>query len=629
MKKSHSHRTRHRFFDKALEMKGLWFHLFGIAAIIWFCIRVLPAPHRARYPCQQVSITVALGYIAFWSALFMGFRLWLPHARWRTSKVTPAMVIVLVIAATLSGAVFALNQQSSDSLSRWDPIPKEPIGIPQGAQPGRVVWVWDPDATADDLTGYWWQKENNDQTAISRMYSDGLQHLAGVNTDGEAWDVLFRYFNIEHEKGDVGYQPGEKIAIKINMNNGYYEPYDHEYDDIDANPYVVKALLRQLIDVVGVAQEDITVYDASRKLMNWFYNRVYYEEYPADDLVVEFPGVHFVDMDGGAPGREQVVASSERVYFAAGSCPFRTLPTVVVDAEYMINMPLMKRHVAERVTLAGKNWFGTWIEDVFSVHEYHTMGFSEMGNPAPQVDLVADERLGGNTLLLIGDATYGCYYGNSDIGKFQMYPFHDDWLSSLFFSQDSVALDSVMFDFFMVEGAGGGPSEGAQNYLHQQAEPQENLYDPENDGEYVSESLGVHEHWDPEVDIFSMNRYSGPISDGIDYIPVGEEHAVPGITITQPKERHLYVFGSERRYLSILPLTVVIGSLEVTADANGDSPVEQVEFYVDGEKMATVDTPPYIWSWDQPMFFRHTLVTRAYFEGYEPVDDEMRVWKFF
>jgi hypothetical protein len=406
----------------------------------------------------------------------------------------------------ISGVGFTVNFLVSQPVQSWNPIPKEPIGTPQGANPGRLVWVWNPDATEEELTGYWWNKENNNQEVIDQMYSDGLQQLAGVDDDNDAWDILFHYFNIEHGKGDVGYQPGEKISIKINMNNGYFDPYTSEYDDVDANPYVVKALLRQLCNVVGVTEEDITVYDASRKHMNWFYNRVYYEEYLADPLVPEFPDVHFVDTDGGAEGREQVVTSGERVYFAAGSCAYRTLPTVVTEADYMINMPITKRHVAERVTLAGKNWFGTWMEDVYPVHNYHTLGFSQMGNPAPQADLVAHERLGGNTLLLIGDGTYACRYGNSDISKFEMYPFNGDWMSSLFFSQDSVALDSVMFDFFMVEGTGGGPSEGAQNYLHQQAEPPENLYDPENDGEYVSESMGVHEHWDSTENILSVEK---------------------------------------------------------------------------------------------------------------------------
>jgi len=34
----------------------------------------------------------------------------------------------------------------------------------------------------------------------------------------------FRYFNRTHGAGDVGYQPGEKIAIKINLNAGGLRP---------------------------------------------------------------------------------------------------------------------------------------------------------------------------------------------------------------------------------------------------------------------------------------------------------------------------------------------------------------------------------------------------------------------
>jgi len=61
-----------------------------------------------------------------------------------------------------------------------------------------------------------------------------------------------------------------------------------------------------------------------------------------------------------------------------------------------------------------------------------------------------------------------------------------------------------MFDFLNAEA---NPIEGSQNYLHQAAEPLPNTYDPEGDGIYLSKSLGVHEHWDTSVDIFSSARY--------------------------------------------------------------------------------------------------------------------------
>ena len=60
--------------NKVSKYKGILFHIVGIGCIIWFLIRVIPKPDRIRYPCQQMSITVALTYIAFWAALFTGLQ---------------------------------------------------------------------------------------------------------------------------------------------------------------------------------------------------------------------------------------------------------------------------------------------------------------------------------------------------------------------------------------------------------------------------------------------------------------------------------------------------------------------------------------------------------------------------
>jgi len=270
------------------------------------------------------------------------------------------------------------------------------------------------------------------------------------------------------------------------------------------------------------------------------------------------------------------------------------------------------------------------MEDVASIHNYHTIGYSAMGNPAPQTDLFAHEDLGSKCVLHIGDGTYGSRYGLADCTYFEMYPFNGDWMSSLFFSQDMVAIDSVMYDFFYVEGTSGGPSEGAQNYLHQAADPPDNVYDPEDDGEYLSESLGVHEHWDPSIDIFSPDRYSGPANDGIDFIPIGKEHAGPGISITTPKEKHLYIAGNELVYLTRLPKTIIIGKIDVKAEVYGISgDIEKVEFYIDDQLKLTDYEEPYVWQWDSRSFFRHTIKTIAYYDSRESISDETIVWKFF
>lgn len=614
----------HRLYSLS-RSKGFYFHLAGIICIIWLLSRTLPKPTRYQYPCQQLSMTIALGYIAFWSALFFGLIQWMKGSTRKTSGILPIFLVICLFIAPLSFPAFSQQDDNmSNVLFSWTPVSKEPIGEPKGANPGRVVWVWDPDATERNHTGFWWEIQNNNQDVIDTMSSDGIKALAGIDDESLAWDSLFKYFNTIHGKGEIGYQPGEKIAIKINMVYCFINPYTFEEARINANPYVVKSLLHQLIDKAGVRPEDIILFDSSRNFFDWFYFRVYYKSYP-DLLIPEFPNITYVDAEGGAAGREKVVPGDQRVYFADGSCEYRTLPTCVLDADYLINMPICKRHFGDRVTLAGKNLFGTWVEDVVAVHPYHTIGHSKMGNPAPQTDLLAHEELGKKTLLVVGDGLYAVRYDNAYASYFQMYPFNDDWMNSLFFSQDSVAIDSVMYDFLYADGT--GPGEGAQNYLHQAASPPENVYDPEGDGTYVSESLGVHEHADLSVDVFSSDRYSGILDQGIDYIAIGHEHAEDAVSFMYPREKWLYLFGNEKMYMVKSSYAVLFGPIYIQAAVSSSS-IEMVEFYIDDVLVHVDESPPYSYWWDTPSLGLHTLSLVGFDSSGRICDDVLEVYKF-
>ena len=624
--KNHVYQKKTRIWERMTGWKGMWFHIAGIIAIVWFLIRVVPKPQRAQYPCQQVAMSLSLGYIAFWSILFTGLVVWLRNAKTKFAKTIPTVFAGFVVLFTITGAVFATNyfQAEQPSAVSWEPIPKEPIGVGTGVSPGRVVWVWNPNATEKDMSGYWWEQQNNNQDVIDQMFSTGLQEFAGTSTEIDAWDAIFTYFNEAHGYGTIGYQPGEKIAIKMNLNNalgGVGDPYPKEDNDRDASPYVVKALLRQLVNVVGISQQDITVFDASRPIVDCLYNRIYYENYPADPLVAEFAQIHYIDSLGGATGREQVIPSSTTMQFSDGV--IRTLPSCIVEAKYLINIPILKRHpINMGVTLSGKNFFGSFIEPVADIHPYHISGLT-MGNAAPQVDLFAYEHLGGKTLLYLGDGTFATKVDHRTIAKFLMYPFNDDWTNSLFFSQDPVALDSVMYDFLLTEGT--NPIEGSQNYLHQAAIPAPDVYDPENDGIYLSTSLGVHEHWDRTVDIFSSDRYSGLAENGIDYFTFGEEFVSPGIVFTTPQEKHLYLFGTDK---GAFPVSLVIGKIDVEAQVNGvTGTVEKIEFYKDNTLQFTDTETPYIWTWNKLSFFSHTIKIIAYYDEVNTTSNQIKVWK--
>ena len=152
--------------------------------------------------------------------------------------------------------------------------PHGPVGEAKGIHPGRVVWVHDPNAT--DWYGYsstehWCQDGHTDPVVVEKMVSQAIRGVAGTNSDAAAWDAIFRYFNDSRGNGDVTYQPGEKIAIKINLTTcnaagGDVNPITYikkssVMNRIDNSPQMILAILRQLVGTVGADQNDITIGD--------------------------------------------------------------------------------------------------------------------------------------------------------------------------------------------------------------------------------------------------------------------------------------------------------------------------------------------------------------------------------
>jgi hypothetical protein len=129
--------------------------------------------------------------------------------------------------------------------------------------------------------------------------------------------------------------------------------------------------------------------------------------------------------------------------------------------------------------------------------------------------------MGGKTLLYLIDGLYGGYRWQGTPYKFQMSPFNNDWPSSVFVSQDPVAIDSVGLDFLWEEWPDVVRVDAVDDYLHEAAEannpPSGTFYDPNGDGSGIG-SLGVHEHWNNAIDKqYSRNLGNG---NGIELISI-------------------------------------------------------------------------------------------------------------
>ena len=131
-----------------------------------------------------------------------------------------------------------------------------------------------------------------------------------------------------------------------------------------------------------------------------------------------------------------------------------------------------------------------------------------MGSYNALVDLMGHEHLGGKVVVFIVDGLYSAKVQNANrtglsIVKWQSAPFNNDWTSSIFASQDCVALESVCIDFMRNEPEMEWIKGSLDNYLHEAARADNprsgTFYDPEGDGTRLT-SLGAHEHWNNAAD---------------------------------------------------------------------------------------------------------------------------------
>jgi hypothetical protein len=434
------------------------------------------------------------------------------HARLTRRSVLNAGLAALATAAT--GAAQVSPRTTGPSRDTTDDPPfktpvepaNSPLGTGKGIHPGRVSWIHQPAvATWDGKTGNWWDDASTDPRRVQEMVSAGLRSLTGERGDKEAWKALFTFFHDSRKLPGSGYKPGEKIAVKVNSNQD--RPGAWRQGAGMPTPQVLYSLVHQLITVAGVPGQDITLYDASRYVGDPIYDRIRANPDP------NFQAVRFeVSQRMAGNGRvEALPDKANPVKFSKTDVPTAYLPQCVTGAKYLLNVALARAHGLMGVTAAAKNMFGSvYFEGSgFTPRPLHDFASRDlpMGSYNCLVDLFAHKHLGGKTLLFLNDFIYVAESQNVRVIKYES--FGDHWCSSLFFSQDPVAIDSVALDFIRNEPRATECRGKPENYMHEAAlaekAPSGTLYDPSGERKPAA-SLGVHEHWNnPEKKQYSRN----------------------------------------------------------------------------------------------------------------------------
>lgn len=630
--------------------------ILGIASTIWFLIRVIPKPSRATYPCIKVAapfmstfVIYLLGIGASWFS-FKKFRQAIHNSKYLAGSLFLFLSIIAFGFIFLHGQKDAIARVLSPTDNTFPAPANEPIGEAKGLFPGRVVWVQDTGASnenyipikgSDDL---WYSDDNADEFVISQMLKYSLIEYASAKNITDAWEAIFKSFNLSMGRGEIGYTPGEKIAFKINLTNQSCSDRERPLR-MDATPQLLNAILAQLVNVVGVAQADIIMGDPYREFREEYRNLV----------MSKYPDVYYVDGAGGN-GVHQTVPSAEEVLVFSDGLYKSTLPQQYLDAAYVINIACLKSHNAGGITLLAKNHQGSYLKkgDDPKNQSAELMHYSlpwtneGTGKYRHTVDYLGHDETGGKGLIYIVDGIWGGEDWQGWIKKFKSAPFNDDYPNSIFVGQDPVALESVCFDILFSEYV-ADPSKASfpiefkvevADHLSQCASsdywPQGLQYDPEGDGS-IMPSLGVFEHWNNPVD----RQYSRNLGTGkgiellygnteiIDYCdsadivitPTATNETCPGsgngnieieVTGSYPEFSYEWSNGETSSYIDKLSagtyevrvidekecttlesITLIEPEKPILGEINGDTEVGTTETYT----YSVPNQDPFTWSW--------------------------------
>jgi hypothetical protein len=550
------------------EIPGkLVFIVLGVASTLWFLIRVIPKPQRAGYPCMRAAAPIMSGFILYilslggMTMLFKKAVAKFKKAQYLAAVFALSSSLVMLVVFNWTSAQKIYSQAFGFTRGVLPDGPNNPMGEGIGVNPGRVVWAWDPDATNENcpntITNAFFMAKNNDQDVINEMFDNSIKNLAGADNIKDAWEMIFKDFNQRKSGSAESYQEGQTIFIKVNNGQAGWAINLYDLSETGTRsvmtglnnaamsgttPSTVVALIRQLVDECNIPQESIYVGEP----MTHVYKSMY------DAIHKVYPDVKILDKDGNTSlGRTKSAGWTDDVIFYsdyrsempdAGS---DNLMQEMYDADYLINVAALKAHARAGVSLNAKLHFGSHGDHPgygygsFHLHaglictvdnDVMTTGVrGDYGMYRVLVDLMGHEKIGRNTVLFIVDGLWGGIEATDMPVKWKMAPFNGDFPSSLFISQDGVAIESVCLDFLRAEADNNALFNdrpffpGVDDHLHQAADksnwPEGIIYDPEDDGSEIP-SLGVHEHWNNPADKqYSRNLGTG---EGIELLNLND-----------------------------------------------------------------------------------------------------------
>ncbi|MEA1996910.1 MAG: DUF362 domain-containing protein [Gemmatimonadota bacterium] len=259
------------------------------------------------------------------------------------------------------------------------------------------------------------------EDVLAKMLDQGLMELTDTGSAVDAWRKLIPNLS---EK--------DTFAFKMNMNNASFDE-NITTNRMDQTMPLTNAVIDDLVNGLGIPEENITILDASR----WFHPKIMIAR-------CKFPKVKWVDhRDKDRWDKSESVAftTDKPTLDKRKRSGAFWMPRAYTQSDHIINLCLMKRHGCG-ITGAMKNHYGS-IPSPGCLHE-------NMGARSYIPDLCNTPSIRNKVRLNIGEALFANWNNNVWAPR-PWITFPEESPNSVFLGTDPVSFDSVMLDHIIEE----------------------------------------------------------------------------------------------------------------------------------------------------------------------------------
>lgn len=346
------------------------------------------------------------------------------------------------------------------------------------------------------------ERGNSSRPRVLRVYSTGVmngpreqRHSSESPDPGALSEMLGQGMIAFTEEKDIkaawlsilsNYKKSDRIVIKPNFNN-VHQGSSHSI----TSPSLINAVVKQLVELVGVPPGNISIYDLCQKIPHTLvrdriqYPVVYVERMDVRTFIDKVKlRMHYGPASADTTAK---IVMRERIVDEEGNVVTCYVPKVVTRADHVINMPLLTNHTYILNSGALKNHYGT--VRFSNYNSYPGVLHGAVLNRSV-TDINRNHHIQGKTRLIIADGLFGIFGRGNRRGEQTWKTFDNSYPSSIFLSRDSVAVDSVMACIVARERESRGLALLSEEYLEDAA----------------CQGLGVHE-FRKEGKAFSRIQY--------------------------------------------------------------------------------------------------------------------------